>query len=479
MKTILKIDNLSLEDFIKNNFQKLYDFFVNTDYSILFKNRKELKRFYLDNKNQILEIDVSHSINKDFIILLLEVFYKLHLGSQYIILFNEFKDKIEIDKKFYIYYLYLQTREIDDLFNLYKTILEILEELFKYEEKEVITRYFISFVYLFVYDYFEYNKEDVVILLDDIQTYINYNNFDFLEIDKIEKIFTIIKSNNNLDEIVLKLRNFIFYKQKICGVEYGDVSEENSPYSQKLKSIENIKFTDIIELNKQILFDEIGNTTELHRKLEQGIKIIDEEELLYKYLFNYNKMHKLKLYDSYEVIKKEIKNKTISVIDWGCGQALASCFLVEFIKENNLNTKIDEFLLIEPSKLALQRGILHLNLLNNYRSSIKTINKDIDCLENSDLKVKNNIYLHLFSNILDVESFLLDTTFLEKISNNFKGLNYFVCVSPNINSIRNMRLDIFMKYFNDNFETEILSQRDNNVDKYKRYEKVFISNIKA
>jgi hypothetical protein len=85
----------------------------------------------------------------------------------------------------------------------------------------------------------------------------------------------------------------------------------------------------------------------------------------------------------------------------------------------------------------------------------------------------SNITLHLFSNILDVETFKLDKQFLEKISHSQNGLNYFICVSPNINDKRNFRLDIFYRYFNDNFMVELISARDNNIGNYKRYEKNF------
>ena len=85
----------------------------------------------------------------------------------------------------------------------------------------------------------------------------------------------------------------------------------------------------------------------------------------------------------------------------------------------------------------------------------------------------SNTTLHLFSNILDVEFFRLDRGFLEKISSSQKGLNYFVCVSPNINDKRNARLDMFYRYFDEHFETELISDRSDDIGKYKRYEKVF------
>ena len=99
-------------------------------------------------------------------------------------------------------------------------------------------------------------------------------------------------------------------------------------------------------------------------------------------------------------------------------------------------------------------------------------------LKISDLIINNsNIMLHLFSNIWDVEFFRLDREFLEKISSSQKGLNYFICVSPNISDNRNARLDMFYRYFDANFETELISDRSDDIGEYKRYEKVFKTKI--
>jgi hypothetical protein len=124
--------------------------------------------------------------------------------------------------------------------------------------------------------------------------------------------------------------------------------------------------------------------------------------------------------------------------------------------------------------LALQRGLLHIDVIKQKQYNIKPINKDLDCIEQNDIKFDDdNIVLHLFSNILDVEQFRLDTNFLEKISKNLKSDNYFICVSPNINIKRNERLDIFFRYFDENFDTNLISNRDTHIDNYSRYEKVF------
>jgi len=83
---------------------------------------------------------------------------------------------------------------------------------------------------------------------------------------------------------------------------------------------------------------------------------------------------------------------------------------------------------------------------------------------------KLNLKLIGFGGDLEVA---LDRVFLEKISNSQNGINYFICVSPNINDKRNARLDMFFRYFNENFDTDLISSRADDVQNYKRYEKIF------
>lgn len=189
-------------------------------------------------------------------------------------------------------------------------------------------------------------------------------------------------------------------------------------------------------------------------------------------------MTQINLYSSFDAVIHQLNNQTINIIDWGCGQALATSLLIDYIKEKNLEINISNITLIEPSQLALSRDLLHIDVLKENPIEVRAINKDIDCLEINDLIIDNsNITLHLFSNILDVEFFKLDKLFLEKVSSSQRGMNYFICVSPNINDKRNARLDMFYRYFKDNFKAELISEQDSDIGSYKRYEKVFKAKI--
>jgi hypothetical protein len=99
-------------------------------------------------------------------------------------------------------------------------------------------------------------------------------------------------------------------------------------------------------------------------------------------------------------------------------------------------------------------------------SSIRTVNKYIDNLKSSDLVSEvNNIKIHLFSNIIDVESFSLDNLH-NLILSSFQGLNRFICTSPNNN--RKCRLDDFCELFSRSCQIHNLVSFEESV-----YDKVF------
>ena len=301
----------------------------------------------------------------------------------------------------------------------------------------------------------------------------NKNQYEILDHAIIVNAIQSVTIANYPQESLLVLRKLHDNKLKYFNCDTTGtptpISIEQSDYSQKLYAIENINFDKI----RQVAFDN-GGTPGLFTQLNRGLKIIDSVPLLYQYMISYGSMHKAKLYDAYEMIVPSLKGKTINIVDWGSGQALASSLFIDYIKENTLPLGIEHISLIEPSQLALSRGLLHIDVLNSQHSSVTAIHKDLDCLTNEDLVIDNtHPTLHLFSNILDVESFKLDNIFFKKISSNFKNDNYFVCVSPNINDKRNGRLDLFFQYFDDNFNTNLNSSRDNDIGRYRRYEKIF------
>ncbi|MEB3216786.1 MAG: hypothetical protein VKN72_11225 [Nostocales cyanobacterium 94392] len=185
--------------------------------------------------------------------------------------------------------------------------------------------------------------------------------------------------------------------------------------------------------------------------LDGGTRVLSEEAECDRYIALYGGHHFHKLYAAFSSTNfKYTEGKSVEIIDWGCGQAIATCVLIDYLIEKGIKPEIKSITLIEPSSIALWRGynfvcqMLQPNLLNH--SIIKTGNKNIDYLEFSDfITSDSNIKIHLFSNIIDVEAFDLSKLY-NLIINCFQGINRIICTSP-YQSARNYRIDDFYNMF--------------------------------
>ena len=182
-------------------------------------------------------------------------------------------------------------------------------------------------------------------------------------------------------------------------------------------------------------------------------------------MHSFGKMHYEKLITAFEYLPLDFFSESTNIIDWGCGQAMATMVYLEYLQSKGLDQSINQIILIEPSEIALKRGALHIKKFNKSITTI-TINKDLDSVEHKDLSQNNSITnLHLFSNIIDIDLFSLHQL-LEKIETNFKGINYFVCVSPYITDTKTNRIDNFVSHFN-KFESTNIKKIDNQKGEWK------------
>jgi hypothetical protein len=187
--------------------------------------------------------------------------------------------------------------------------------------------------------------------------------------------------------------------------------------------------------------------------LDNGKRILREESECDRYIALYGAHHFHKLYRAFTATNFQyIENKNIEIIDWGCGQALATCVLLDYFIENNINPKIISITLVEPSSLALWRGYSFVRKMlkdtNFVSCEARTVNKSIDDLNCSDFRSnQHSIKIHLFSNIIDVDCFNLDLLY-QLIVKSFQGVNRLICTSPYQKS-KNYRLDKFYNLFSE------------------------------
>lgn len=158
-------------------------------------------------------------------------------------------------------------------------------------------------------------------------------------------------------------------------------------------------------------------------------KIFTQEEQLNGYTAAYTSWHTSKLAKAFDSLPDDALDGDIAVIDWGCGQGLATLYLNEYIKNKNLNCQVREAIFIEPSEIALDRALFNINTA--YRSiEVSGVNKFLNDVDELDVMLsKKRKVVHIFSNILDIEDISLKAL-SENLSHNLSCDNYVVCVSP-------------------------------------------------
>ena len=227
-------------------------------------------------------------------------------------------------------------------------------------------------------------------------------------------------------------------------------------YLEGLDNISDITFDEIINLAK--------NNVPLERRdnpwigLKHGLKLLSNEDELAQYISAYGIMHREKIYAALDTIPncEEFFSKNITIIDWGCGQALATMCFYDYMRQRGIEPSISNVVLIEPSTIALHRAKEHIQKYSA-RPTIKLVNKLIDNVNSSDIHTINtDIVLHFFSNILDI-----DTINLKKLSlliqNEITFEQFFFCVGPQ--NIGASRIAEFAKLFNIT-EKDLISKQE-------------------
>ncbi len=219
-------------------------------------------------------------------------------------------------------------------------------------------------------------------------------------------------------------------------------------YKEKLNHISPLSFDSIIELNTSLVPVQYRSCAWTYPGLDHGIAVLTREEQCNAYIAAYGYMHQAKINEVLDRIdNNDFTNSDIQIIDWGCGQGLATICLFDFFNKQNINLDlVKKVVLIEPSEIALDRAKLHVNAyLQNDKKTV-AIKKYIDDVTVEDIISNEPVTLHLFSNILDITSIdLLQLANL--IKTNMKGIHYFFCWGP-LNR-GNERIDIFWNYFNE------------------------------
>ena len=294
-----------------------------------------------------------------------------------------------------------------------------------------------------------------------------------------------VEHNKKQEQNKLELKRQDELKKELIEKQLFDefwkfIKPDNDYYEIITNSVQNDKTQ---PFSVYTLIQKLSRDYQVWNELGNGVNILTSKEQLSQYIFSYGKMHKAKLNQAFETfIPKHFKSKGdfANIIDYGCGQGLGTVALIDFLDATGNSCDYSKTILIEPSIVALQRASTHvvvsldtLTFKGNCYQQVFPISKKISEIVESDLQTDYNaVKFHIFSNILDIDDFDLKTL-SNKIISTQKGVNYFICISPNFYSdgtnIRNQRLRTFLSYFN----VEPISHRFTNIGTWTRYEIVF------
>lgn len=441
----------NLQDFIINDLQSFYDdLFLST-----FEETKEysarINAYYAVNSRLFAGLDYTKPQTVAFIINYANYLQRFDFPSSFnSILRLCVKKEIPVGLRLQAASLYL-SKDIKynfEFLDIYDRILEYLDAGFKSEEdnENTIIATFLMYVHKVFNDTYQYDLQVAKSLQTRIVESISEDRFFFLK----HSVFKVILEldldkydESSSDIIQCSIDDLYRNINLVWDFEHFDLLiEKSSTYADNFKN-HTITFNSIFEYATSYIDNLIEDVGSIRNSLGRGTKILDEEKQLFLYIKDYGRMHKAKLDSAFSHLLPFLNIENLDIIDWGCGQALATVVLMDFLKSNKKKPKLHNLILIEPSEICLKRAALH---SSNYNyESILTVKNSLDKFKMFSLK-GDNTKIHLFSNILDVEDFSIKNLAAEIIEN-CSGVNYFVCVSPYINISRTARIDAFVEYF--------------------------------
>lgn len=219
-----------------------------------------------------------------------------------------------------------------------------------------------------------------------------------------------------------------------------------SKYKDKIKNLPRVTLEVISEVCRGMLPSKYrSHPWDLPYADKNFAKIFDQEDQLNGYAAAYTNWHKGKLRIAFDNTPTDTFVGEIAVIDWACGQGLATIFLHEYLEEKGYNCRIKEVILVEPSEIALDRAKFNIEAIDN-KIKVSIVNKKLDEVIDFDIKLfEQRKVIHLFSNIFDIKGISLKHI-SENLLVNLTKDNYVLCVSPYYQHVES-RYNTLLQYF--------------------------------
>lgn len=218
-------------------------------------------------------------------------------------------------------------------------------------------------------------------------------------------------------------------------------------YQDEIKGLKPLRAESIVEICRKLIPSDYCRTPWRHPEVDHGRGILKTEDGMNCYMACYGSAHIAKAFQAIRMLDQSVFSKPFEIIDWGCGQGIASLCLIEHLRTSNQLNNLKCIQLIEPG-IAISRAELNLSLAAPHIPIIKyqkglppVVELPFDCINKID--VKQTTVVHLFSNILDIQT--IDLKELAKLVSS-TGIKHIVsCFGPaNCNE---QRIDAFCRYF--------------------------------
>lgn len=453
-KDLSSISNLSsLECFVDEKISAI-DEFNNSEFTDIEKDRELIEGFILLKANIIEELDYSRSYNRAFILILLQLCERFSFISAIQIIYRILiENNIRIGDRLQAAMLYLQGVDSNtSLINKFDDICTKIQFAISFEEDNdnLALSTFINYYATILRDTHPH-IQFIIEIKQKIENAIKHNSYEFLKNKAIISILSLDINNTELSlekiqQIVDKLLNKKSAKRTIQAVK-DLLIEDSGYYADQLKKINN-SFVDI----RAISVDHSDGKDLTNR----GVKILESEKELFSYMRRFGNMHRAKLEEAYAILPKSFSSK-VNIIDWGCGQGIASMIFLEYFSNHIIN----HIVLIEPSIIALKRAALHVHNYDPTNPSETICLKFDELSKNIFNNIDNEIIINIFSNVLDMADYSQEKL-LKLITQTQIGEIYFICVSPHIDDIKTNRVDSFKRFFEKNYTSFTLLGTETN-----------------
>lgn len=452
-------DSQGLSEFIFQNIQA-FSRLQSSNLQVLSTEKLDIRDFIETKRLLLEELDYSSSANRAFISILFDFAERFGFLAIVAIENTLVRHELHLGERRQAAKLFLlNVRNNDDYVLRFTDICNLLQESYNVEEdneKNVIAT-FLNYIAKVVRDTSPFYIDEIKSLIfksisSEQYGFLNhYTIRDFLDFDLADLDAAYFRIQELIDRVLDTKADFPVAEERTIDI----LIEDNTEYSQKIHAVE-------LTLNgiREIAVEKCRLTgTDLNGR---GVTPLETEEELFIYLYRYGLMHQAKLNHSFDFFPFSQLDKKISLIDWGCGQGLASIAFNDYLRDRDLELSIANVTLIEPSPLSLKRAALHVTSSMTSINNLYTICRSFDDLSEGDFKADfGEIKIHLFSNVLDIdEAYYSQIRLINLIKSSQTGTNYFICSSPYINDFKTNRIDNFVQAFRDESNFQLFNSID-------------------